>query len=126
MRMHQANGDWPQQTISGVFNHNCMITYANYRRVRRRGRGWGDGRVRRLCGRAALSQAVEAGARCCGHAVHTPVRCLPGTGCMEWPKACSPHPPHHYVCRGPARRNIFPIWALGMYRRVVLMGEDVS
>lgn len=31
MSMQQANGDWPQQTISGVFNHNCMITYANYR-----------------------------------------------------------------------------------------------
>ena len=23
-------GDWPQQQISGVFNRNCMITYANY------------------------------------------------------------------------------------------------
>jgi cycloartenol synthase len=27
----QASGDWPQQHISGVFNRNCMITYANYR-----------------------------------------------------------------------------------------------
>ena len=27
------NGDWPQQLISGVFNHNCMITYANYRHI---------------------------------------------------------------------------------------------
>lgn len=26
-----SNGDWPQQHISGVFNRNCMITYANYR-----------------------------------------------------------------------------------------------
>ena len=25
------SGDWPQQHISGVFNRNCMITYANYR-----------------------------------------------------------------------------------------------
>lgn len=33
MNMQQPNGDWPQQTISGVFNHNCMITYANYRWV---------------------------------------------------------------------------------------------
>jgi hypothetical protein len=52
MRIQQANGDWPQQHISGVFNQNCMITYANY-------------------------------------------------------------------------RNIFPIWALGMYRRCVLLGEEI-
>ena len=25
-----------------------------------------------------------------------------------------------------ARRNIFPIWALGMYRRAVLLGEDIT
>lgn len=31
MRMQEASGDWPQQHISGVFNRNCMITYANYR-----------------------------------------------------------------------------------------------
>lgn len=31
MRAQQASGDWPQQHISGVFNRNCMITYANYR-----------------------------------------------------------------------------------------------
>jgi squalene cyclase len=31
MSMQQPNGDFPQQSISGVFNHNCMITYANYR-----------------------------------------------------------------------------------------------
>lgn len=28
-----ASGDWPQEHISGVFNRNCMITYANYRSV---------------------------------------------------------------------------------------------
>lgn len=50
MKMQESSGDWPQQTISGVFNRNCMITYANY-------------------------------------------------------------------------RNLFPIWALGMYRRLVLQGE---
>ena len=33
MSMQQPNGDWPQQRISGVFNRNCMITYANYRCV---------------------------------------------------------------------------------------------
>eukprot|EP00878_Enallax_costatus_P022882 GHUV01024316.1.p1 GENE.GHUV01024316.1~~GHUV01024316.1.p1 ORF type:complete len:552 (+),score=141.41 GHUV01024316.1:1059-2714(+) len=49
MRSQQESGDWPQQHISGVFNRNCMITYANY-------------------------------------------------------------------------RNIFPIWALGLYRRLVLQG----
>lgn len=31
VRMQLPNGDWPQQHISGVFNRNCMITYANYR-----------------------------------------------------------------------------------------------
>lgn len=53
MRAQQRNGDWPQQHISGVFNRNCMITYANY-------------------------------------------------------------------------RNIFPVWALGVYRRCVLLGEPYS
>jgi squalene cyclase len=33
MRQQEADGDWPQQHISGVFNRNCMITYANYRLV---------------------------------------------------------------------------------------------
>ena len=33
MSMQQPSGDWPQQRISGVFNRNCMITYANYRCV---------------------------------------------------------------------------------------------
>jgi cycloartenol synthase len=31
MRSQEGSGDWPQQHISGVFNRNCMITYANYR-----------------------------------------------------------------------------------------------
>jgi squalene cyclase len=26
-----ANGDWPHESIVGVFNANCMITYMNYR-----------------------------------------------------------------------------------------------
>ncbi|KAI7837939.1 hypothetical protein COHA_008245 [Chlorella ohadii] len=29
----EESGDWPQQHISGVFNRNCMITYANYRNI---------------------------------------------------------------------------------------------
>lgn len=33
MKMQRSNGDWPQQHISGVFNQNCMITYANYRNL---------------------------------------------------------------------------------------------
>ena len=33
VRSQEASGDWPQQLISGVFNHNCMITYANYRNI---------------------------------------------------------------------------------------------
>ncbi|KAL9649431.1 hypothetical protein ABK040_016213 [Willaertia magna] len=27
------NGDFPQENIIGVFNHNCMITYTNYRNI---------------------------------------------------------------------------------------------
>lgn len=27
------NGDWPQQTIAGVFNKNCMISYSQYRNI---------------------------------------------------------------------------------------------
>ena len=29
----ETNGDWPQQSISGVFNFNCMISYSNYRNI---------------------------------------------------------------------------------------------
>jgi len=27
------NGDWQQEAINGVFNHNCMISYSNYRNI---------------------------------------------------------------------------------------------
>eukprot|EP00210_Caulerpa_lentillifera_P005704 g5455.t1 len=33
MKMQQAEGDWPQQHISGVFNRNCAISYTNYRYI---------------------------------------------------------------------------------------------
>jgi len=33
MRSQEADGDFPQQEIIGVFNRNCMITYANYRNI---------------------------------------------------------------------------------------------
>lgn len=33
MSRQQLNGDWAQESISGVFNHNCMITYTSYRNV---------------------------------------------------------------------------------------------
>jgi len=33
LQHQELNGDWPQQGISGVFNHNCMITYTAYRNV---------------------------------------------------------------------------------------------
>ena len=33
MQAQCGDGDWPQQTIMGVFNNNCMITYANYRNI---------------------------------------------------------------------------------------------
>jgi lanosterol synthase len=29
----QPTGDWEQESISGVFNHNCMISYTSYRNV---------------------------------------------------------------------------------------------
>lgn len=29
----QDDGDWPQQTICGVFNQNCMISYSQYRNI---------------------------------------------------------------------------------------------
>lgn len=29
----EPNGDWDQQSISGVFNGNCMISYSNYRNI---------------------------------------------------------------------------------------------
>jgi squalene/oxidosqualene cyclase-like protein len=31
--MQEASGDFPQQGISGVFNHSCGITYTSYRNV---------------------------------------------------------------------------------------------
>ena len=33
MNAQLPNGDWAQQSISGVFNRNCMISYSNYRSV---------------------------------------------------------------------------------------------
>jgi lanosterol synthase len=33
IQRQQANGDWEQESISGVFNHNCMISYTSYRNV---------------------------------------------------------------------------------------------
>lgn len=33
IRSQEANGDWPQQSICGVFNHNCMISYSQYRNI---------------------------------------------------------------------------------------------
>lgn len=29
----ELNGDWPQESVSGVFNFNCMITYTSYRNI---------------------------------------------------------------------------------------------
>lgn len=33
VRKQKSNGDWNQQSISGVFNGNCMISYTNYRNI---------------------------------------------------------------------------------------------
>lgn len=34
------------------------------------------------------------------------------------------HAPNAHGTRSSARRNIFPVWALGMYRRLVLLEEQ--
>lgn len=33
IQRQQQSGDWEQESISGVFNHNCMISYTAYRNV---------------------------------------------------------------------------------------------
>jgi squalene/oxidosqualene cyclase-like protein len=33
LKRQLQNGDFPQENISGVFNHNCMISYSNYRNI---------------------------------------------------------------------------------------------
>lgn len=33
VRSQSENGDWPQQSICGVFNKNCMISYSQYRNI---------------------------------------------------------------------------------------------
>lgn len=33
LRRQYENGDFPQENISGVFNGNCMISYANFKNI---------------------------------------------------------------------------------------------
>lgn len=33
MRRQRTNGDWPQESVTGIFNRSCGITYANYRNI---------------------------------------------------------------------------------------------
>lgn len=33
MRLQRTSGDWPQQSVAGVFNRTCGITYTSYRNV---------------------------------------------------------------------------------------------
>jgi squalene cyclase len=33
LKKQLPDGDWPQENIMGVFNNNCMITYANYKNI---------------------------------------------------------------------------------------------
>lgn len=33
MHAQEPSGDWPQQSICGVFNKNCMISYSQYRNI---------------------------------------------------------------------------------------------
>ncbi len=44
----EGNGDWPQESISGVFNSNCMISYSNYRNIFPI---WALGRYRKMYGK---------------------------------------------------------------------------
>ena len=32
-RKQLANGDWNQESISGVFNANCAISYSGYKNI---------------------------------------------------------------------------------------------
>jgi len=32
-RRQYENGDFPQENINGVFNGNCMISYANFKNI---------------------------------------------------------------------------------------------
>ena len=31
MERQQPNGSWKQEQIEGIFNHNCAISYPNYK-----------------------------------------------------------------------------------------------
>ena len=31
MERQRDNGEWPQESIEGVFNRSCMISYPNYK-----------------------------------------------------------------------------------------------
>lgn len=33
IQSQESSGDWPQQSICGVFNKNCMISYSQYRNI---------------------------------------------------------------------------------------------
>lgn len=33
IQRQQSSGDWEQESISGVFNKNCMISYSNYKNI---------------------------------------------------------------------------------------------
>ena len=33
LKKQKSNGDWSQESINGVFNGNCMISYTNYRNI---------------------------------------------------------------------------------------------
>lgn len=33
LRRQRANGDWPQESVAGIFNRTCGISYSNYRNI---------------------------------------------------------------------------------------------
>lgn len=96
LRMQCRNGDFPQQQISGVFNRNCMITYANYRWVSKSNCMITYANYRQ----AARRKFVRANAKL-------------------WIMKDRSHRNQEHARRCGCR-NIFPLWALGKYRTEVL------
>ena len=33
MSRQKRNGDWPDEDVKGVFNHNCCIEYVSYKNI---------------------------------------------------------------------------------------------
>merc|ERR1719329_1957601 len=77
MRRQRENGDFPQQTIMGVFNNNCMITYANYRNIFPI---WALGEYAKAVHGPGVSPRVEDAAAAGGAEAGTPLLALKASG----------------------------------------------